>query len=60
MVYLGCLEIDLLPGEAALDALINSLLARNGVALEDLVQRDLIGAEPDDLIAYLKKQELSN
>lgn len=49
------MKVEVLPGQAALDAVIEVLFAGDHITLEDLVQRDFSAAQPDDFITHLQK-----
>lgn len=55
MVELGGVQVDLFPGQAALDTVIQNLLAGDHITRKDPVQRDLPTAQTDDLITHLQK-----
>lgn len=50
------MEVGVLPGGAALDALPQVLLAGGDIAFKDLVQRDAAEAQADDLVGHLEEQ----
>lgn len=55
MLELGGVQVELFPGQAALDTVIQNLLAGDHVTLEDPVQRNLPTAQTDDLVTNLQK-----
>lgn len=58
-MYLGGVQVELLPCLAALDTIIQNLFAGDHVTLEDPVQRDLSTAQTDDLITHLRGKKHS-
>ena len=50
---LGGSTVTLLPGQAAADAVAENPLAGSHITLKDLVQRDALCAQTDDLISHL-------
>lgn len=56
MVHLRDTQVHVLPGQAALDAVIEVFLAGDHVALKDPVQGDGLDAQVDDLITHLQPQ----